>query len=135
MPNVIWYTLSMKKAYIIVKTAWEYNDQYYENLGGSGYPKQAFLSKESAAKCARKLEIAEIKGCDIAAYGDEVMASIIRDNCEEKLSQIIYGNPSTNWERVFTCLIPQDISDEIANEILDCLTIRWYDIVEVDIDD
>lgn len=129
----------MSKVYVVIEGAWEYNDEYYmrscDRASNVGRPKQVFTERNKATARARELDIQEIKGCNLSDYASDGMLVMIQEGKEEELSQLIFGRPDHDWDRCDRCAVSSNISDEVADKILDCLTIGWYDVVEVDLDD
>jgi hypothetical protein len=132
----------MGKVYIVVEANWEYDDQYYSRSGsrygtnGVGVNKRVFKSKASAEQCARSLNIKEVKGADLGSYAGE--GNDISDIClpdkYSKLCELLTGDPLADLEWDNT-RIPNNLSDEKAGEILDCLNIGWYEVQEFDAED
>jgi hypothetical protein len=129
----------MSKVYIVMERGWEYNDEYYHSACNGahnfGRPKRVFTERIKAVSKARELDIKIIKGCNLTDYASNGLLEMIQEGKEEELSQLIFGRPDCDWNSCCHCLVPYNISDEVADKILDCLTIGWYDVVEVDLDD
>jgi len=121
----------MGKVYIVVEANWEYDDQFYHRSGGTN--KRVFSKKVSAEQYARNLNIKEVKGISLGSYaGDE---NNISDICfpgkYSKLCELLTGDPLTDLDWA-TTRVPNNISDEKAGEIMDCLNIGWYEVQEFD---
>lgn len=129
----------MSKVYVVIEGAWEYNDEYYyrscHGASNIGRPERVFTERNKATARARELDIREIRGCNLNDYSSNGMLEIIQEGKEEKLSQLIFGHPNHNWDEWSECKVPSSVSDEMADKILDCLNIGWYDVVEVNLDD
>lgn len=132
-------TEKKNKMYVVVEGCWETNDEYYFRAGarhgneeGIGTPKKVFLSKADAKAMATALNIKEVKGVCLSHFSEEPQ-SLILDKKKNKLVKILglQGKPYEELE-YDDFQIPEDISDETAARLLDCITITWYDVVEVD---
>lgn len=130
----------MSKVYVVIEGAWEYNDEYYhkacDGASNVGRPERVFTERSRASARARELDIREIKGCNLHDYASDGMLELIQEGKERELSELLFNRPDHDWDRWdCSCSVPSNISDEVADKILDCLTIGWYDVVEVDLDD
>jgi hypothetical protein len=128
----------MGKMYVVVEASWEYDDEYYSESGSRygdehvGKAKKVFTKRTDAVVMAQKCNVKEIKGTNLAGYtGGDSLDSIIQDGKYEKLAELLTGDPSQELD-YDNAEVPSDISDTKAAEILDCITIGWYDVVEVD---
>lgn len=91
-----------------------------------------FKNKAAAEQCARSLNIKEVKGADLGSYAGD--GNGISDIClpdkYSKLCELLTGDPLTDLDWV-----PDNLSDEKAGEIMDCLNIGWYEVQEFDAED
>jgi len=136
--------MGTEKIYLVIEAHWEYNDENYNKAGSRhgvsdvGTHKRAFRKKVDAVAEAQRLSIKEIKGANIAQYAREGVSSIVADGKEETLLKLLGGDPEDGEElddldyRKFE--IPTNITDAKAAAILDCLSIGWYGVVELDIE-
>jgi hypothetical protein len=91
-----------------------------------------FTKRTDAVIMAQKLNVKEIKGVRLGDYtGGNGLDDIIQDGKLEKLTELLTGDPHRDLE-FDQANVPSNISDTNAAEILDCLTITWYDVVEVE---
>lgn len=126
------------QAYVIMKKGFEYDDNIYNESDG-GEPKKIFFSKKDADEEASKLNIEEIKNCDIHDYAYDI-EDIIND--PEKTSEYLkslnekYGKPTpkNKWEDFGEYQLNPKATDEEAKEYLSMIKIRFFEIKKVDID-
>lgn len=125
---------------MVIESGWEYNDEYYHMACDGdtrlGRPTKVFMDRVKASAKARELDIQQIKGCCLNDYASDGMLEIITEGKEEEFSRLLTGDPNVDWnDWRRKAQVPSNISDELADKILDCINIGWYDVVEVDLDD
>lgn len=80
--------------------------------------------------------VEEVKGIGLGSYaGDEDgISDICLPDKYSKLCELLTGDPLTDldWDNT---RIPDNLSDEKAGEIMDCLNIVWYEVQEFDVED
>lgn len=128
----------MSKVYVVIESGWEYNDEYYhracDGASNVGKPTRVFTERPKAAARARELNIKEIKGTELRSYAGNGIEDLILDDKDKELSTLLFGKPDHDWGDWDPVSVPANITDEKAAEILDCLNISWFDIVEVELD-
>ena len=128
----------MKKAYVILKKGFEYDDNIYNESDG-GTPNLIVFSKEDAQLKVNKLNIQELKNCSISEYSYD-MEDILNveideyDKFNESLNQK-YGKPESKnrWDSFENKLHPM-ANEEEANRYIKMVSISFYEAVETDID-
>lgn len=136
--------MGTEKIYLVIEAHWEYNDENYNKAGSRhgvsdvGTHKRAFRKKVDAVAEAQRLSIKEIKGTNIAEYASDGVGSILADGKEEAFRKLLGIDPEDDRDLdrldYKTFEIPTNITDAKAAAILDCLSIGWYGVVELDIE-
>ncbi len=128
----------MKKAYVILRKGFEYDDSVYTSQEG-GHPNLIVFSKKEAYDKIRDLNIKEFKENTISDYSyelDEILNVTIDEyrTFNDKLMEK-YGKPIQRhqWESFDDKLHPQANEDEI-NEYLKMVSFSFYEVVETEID-
>ncbi|MEK6829499.1 MAG: hypothetical protein AABY15_05180 [Nanoarchaeota archaeon] len=120
-----------KKGYVIQKLGYEYNDEtYYRPQDGGGTPEIVLTDEVMAKKRMMELEIKEWRGQSIGNYGYG-LDEIAEDELEfEKALKAIGLDPEDGWDLD----IPKTATDEQIKRLIKASRVRFYEIVEVDID-
>jgi hypothetical protein len=128
----------MKKAYVILKKGFEYDDNIYNESDG-GTPNLIVFSKEDAQLKVNELNIQELKNCSIAEYSYD-MEDILNVGIDEydKFNESLntkYGKPESKnrWDSFENKLHPM-ANEEEANQYIKMVTISFYEAIETDID-
>jgi len=128
----------MKKAYVILKKGFEYDDNIYNESDG-GTPNLIVFSKEDAQLKVNKLNIQELKNCSISEYSYD-MEDILNVEIDEydKFNESLntkYGKPESKnrWDSFENKLHPM-ANEEEANQYIKMVSISFYEAVETDID-
>lgn len=125
--------------FVVVEAAWESNDEYYYRAGarsgnskGMGTPQKVFADRAKAEAEALKLNIKHVKGVELYHYSEEPF-SLIDDAKMDTFLEIL-GLEGRDFEEISSeeLQIPTNLSDKKAAQVLDCLDITWYEVVEVD---
>lgn len=124
------------KAYVIMKKGYEYDDNIYNELEG-GTPKTIFFNLKDANEVRDKLEVEEMKIVDISYYAYDI------NDCVDDLEGLKlyvesmnnkYGTVSSiKWFNSEFALNKSATLEE-GLEFLKMVKIRFYDIVEVGVD-
>ena len=128
----------MKKAYVILKKGFEYDDNIYsESEGGS--PSLIVFSKEDANRKVDELNAKEFKQCSISEYSydmEDILTVEIDeyDKFNESLNQK-YGKPESKnrWESYENRLHPM-ANEEETDKYMNMVKLSFYEAVETDID-
>jgi hypothetical protein len=128
----------MKKAYVILKKGFEYDDNIYNESEG-GTPNLIVFSKEDAELKVNELNIEELKNCSIREYSYD-MEDVLNVEIDEyeKFNESLntkYGKPKSKhrWDSFENKLHPM-ANEEEANQYLKMVSISFYEAVETDID-
>ena len=128
----------MKKAYVILKKGFEYDDNIYNESEG-GTPNLIVFSKEDAELKVKELNIEEFKHSSISefSYDMEDVLNVEIDEYE-KFNESLntkYGKPESKhrWDSFENKLHPM-ANEEEANQYLKMVSISFYESVETDID-
>lgn len=128
----------MKKAYVILKKGFEYDDNIYNESDG-GTPNLIVFSKEDAQLKVNELNIQELKNCSISEYSYD-MEDILNVEIDEydKFNESLntkYGKPESKnrWDSFENKLHPM-ANEEEANRYIKMVSISFYEAVETDID-
>jgi hypothetical protein len=128
----------MKKAYVILKKGFEYDDNIYNESEG-GTPNLIVFSKEDAELKVNELNIEELKNCSIREYSYD-MEDVLNVEIDEyeKFNEFLntkYGKPKSKhrWDSFENKLHPM-ANEEEANQYLKMVSISFYEAVETDID-
>jgi hypothetical protein len=128
----------MKKAYVILKKGFEYDDNIYNEVEG-GTPNLIIFSKEDAQSKVDELNIQELKNCSISEYSYD-MEDILNVEIDEydKFNESLntkYGKPESKnrWDSFENKLHPM-ANEEEANQYVKMVSISFYEAVETDID-
>jgi hypothetical protein len=128
----------MKKAYVILKKGFEYDDNIYNEVDG-GKPSLVVFDKEDADQKVYELNIQEYKQLNITDYGygldevlkvDEDVYTDFNKSLVEKYGEI---TKQGNWDRTEYRLHPM-ADDEESKKYAKMLEISFYEVVETDLD-
>jgi len=119
-----------KKGYVVQAIGYEYNDEYYyRGESNSGIPQIVFFNEVKAMKKLAELEIQAFKGERLGYYQvDEYIddEALYREALNE-----LGIDPDGDW-RVD---VPKDASDSAIKKLIKATSIRFHEIVEVDVED
>jgi hypothetical protein len=128
----------MKKAYVILRKGFEYDDNIYNPTEG-GNPNLIVFSKEEAQQKVDELNTKEFKECSISEYTYE-MEDILRVSIEEyeKFNESLnkkYGKPEAKnkWESVENRLHNM-ANEEESKKYREMVELDFFEYVETDID-
>jgi hypothetical protein len=128
----------MKKAYVILKKGFEYDDNIYsESEGGS--PSLIVFSKEDAKKKVNELNAKEYKQCSLNEYSYDLEDSLSVDLSEyDEFNESLntkYGKPESKskWESYENRLHPM-ANEEETEKYMKMVSLSFYEAVETDID-
>ena len=128
----------MKKAYVILKKGFEYDDNIYNEVDG-GKPSLVVFDKEDADQKVYELNIQEYKQLNITDYGygldevlkvDEDVYTDFNKSLVEKYGEIAKQG---SWDRTDYRLHPM-ANDEESKKYAEMLGISFYEVVETDLD-
>jgi hypothetical protein len=128
----------MKKAYVILKKGFEYDDNIYNEVDG-GKPSLVVFDKEDAEQKVYELNIQEYKQLNITDYGygidevlkvDEEVYFDFNKSLVEKYGEI---TKQGSWDRTESKLHPM-ANDEESKKYAKMLEISFYEVVETDLD-
>ena len=122
-----------------MQKGYEYDDNIY-NLTEGGTPTTIIFDKKEAQRKAIDLEIQMLKEVDIQSYSYDIDDSLNQDadtvlaflkSINEK-----YGlpDPKNRWDRFGEYQLNPKASDEDAKKFLSMISIRFYEVAEVDVD-
>jgi hypothetical protein len=128
----------MKKAYVILKKGFEYDDNIYNEVDG-GKPSLVVFDKEDAEQKVYELNIQEYKQLNITDYGygidevlkvDEEVYFDFNKSLVEKYGEI---TKQGSWDRTESRLHPM-ANDEESKNYAKMIEISFYEVVETDLD-
>jgi hypothetical protein len=128
----------MKKAYVILRKGFEYDDNIYSESEG-GTPNLIVFSKEDANKKVDELNAKEFKECSISEYSydmEDILTVEIDeyDKFNESLNQKYGKIESKNrWESTENRLHPM-ADEEETKKYIKMVNMSFYESVETDID-
>jgi hypothetical protein len=128
----------MKKAYVILKKGFEYDDNIYNEVDG-GRPSLIVFDKEDADQKVYELNIQEYKQLNITDYGyglDEVLK--VDEDVYFDFNKLLvekYGEITKqgSWDRTESRLHPL-ANDEESKNYAKMLEISFYEAIETDLD-
>lgn len=128
----------MKKAYVILRKGFEYNDEINNPVEG-GHPHLIVFSKEEAKKAIDELNSKEFKQSSLNDYSYDVMDILDVDieqyeNFNKSLVEK-YGpiSLSNKWETSENRLHPMANEEEVK-EYCSMVSFSFFEIVETDVD-
>jgi hypothetical protein len=125
--------MGKEKGYVVLEVGYEYNDEYY-HTGNNGEtyeaPKKVFINKDKAEIELHKKNMEHLRGLDLGRYG-YILEDICKKGKAKKLEKIC-EQLEINIEEGDD--IPKDATDEQINEILKCLDLEFFTLVEVEIE-
>jgi hypothetical protein len=140
----------MSKLYVIGKVGFEYNDEIYARPEGDEVkPISAYRSQETAKKTAAAANLAELKELlkpkyshdGLGMYGYNLVEIINEHNFGKvcKILEIEEKNFSELlWLRIdineFSDTI-KDANDEQLMKIMDCMSLKFFTVSEVELED
>ena len=127
------------KAYVIMQKGYEYDDNIYNPQEG-GTPLKVFFNLEDANSEKDILEIESMKEQDISSYSysieDELNVETIELKSFLESLNNKYGTPApvTRWDSFGEYQLNPMASYEESKKFLSMHSIRFYEVVEVDVD-
>jgi len=128
----------MKKAYVILKKGFEYDDNIYNESDG-GTPNLIVFSKEDAQLKVKELNAKEYKECSLHEYSYDLEDSLTveiseYDEFNESLNTK-YGKPESKnrWDSFENRLHPM-ANEEETEKYMKMVNLSFYEAVETDID-
>ncbi len=128
----------MKKAYVILKKGFEYNDEINSPSDG-GHPDLIVFSNGDAIKIIDELNSKEFKSVSLSDYAydmDEIL-TVEFDEYQKFNEELVskYGpiQASNRWESVENRLHPM-ANEEETNKYVKMISFSFYEAVETDID-
>jgi len=128
----------MKKAYVILKKGFEYDDNIYNESEG-GNPSLIVFSKEDAIKKVNELNIKEYKECSLDEYSYDLEDALnVEVNEYEEFNESLnnkYGKPTAkhSWDSFENRLHPM-ANEEETEKYIKMVKLSFYEAVETDID-
>lgn len=127
------------KAYVIMQKGYEYDDNIYNPTEG-GTPKKIIFNEEDAYLEKDRLEIEYMKETDITSYSYS-----IEDELNIPLEEVTsfleslndkYGKPApiNRWDSFGEFQLNPMASDEESKKFLSMHSLRFYEVVEVEVD-
>ena len=127
----------MKKAYVILRKGFEYDDNIYSETEG-GSPSLIVFSKEEAQQKVYELNIKEYKECSLSTYSYD-MEDILNveideyDSFNESLNQKYGKTEAKNkWDSENT--LHRMANEEECKKYDEMVSMSFYEFVETDID-
>lgn len=122
----------VKKGYVIQQLGYEYNDEtYYRPEDGGGNPVVVIIDEATAKKRMMELEIKQWKTESIGHHcysWDEIAED---ENEFEKALEAMGMDPEDDYD----LNIPKDATDEQIKRLIKASTLRFYEIIEVDVEE
>jgi hypothetical protein len=128
----------MKKAYVILRKGFEYDDNIYNETEG-GNPNLIVFSKEDAMKKVNELNIKEYKECSLHEYSYDLEDSLnVEVGDYEEFNESLntkYGKPESKnrWDSFENRLHPM-ANEEETQKYMKMVKLSFYEAVETDID-
>jgi hypothetical protein len=130
----------MDKAYVILRTGYEYNDEiYYESEAGGGMPNLIVFSEKDAKDKVNELNIIEYKSQSLTNYCYDIEEVLnveeskfkeFNDSLVEKYGKIVSKN---RWDDTDNILHPMANQEE-SLEYAKLIKLSFYEIIETPID-
>lgn len=128
----------MKKAYVILRKGFEYDDNIYSESEG-GTPNLIVFSKEDANRKVDELNAKEFKECSISEYSYDMEDILTVEMSEyEEFNESLnakYGKieSKNRWESTENRLHPM-ANEEETRKYIKMIDMSFYEAVETDID-
>jgi len=121
-----------KIGFVIQEIGYEYNDEYYyRGESGGGTPKKIILNEATAKLKLLELEVEKWRGEDIGYYGGDISELSNNEEEFEDALREIGIDPNDDWR----LRIPKEATDEQIKNLIKYSYIRFYEIVEVEVED
>jgi len=127
------------KSYIIMEKGYEYDDNIYNSIEG-GNPTKVFFNRKDAETEKNRLEIKKMKETNISYYtysieeGLNVDLDVFTKFLESLNNKYSVPVPINRWDSFGEFQLNPMATDEECQKYLEMISIRFYDIVETDID-
>lgn len=124
-----------KTVFVIQKIAWEYNDEYmYTHDGTPGGPVEVHLSREAAELRCRRMNVLNLRGESLYGWHSNDIDTILAAGVTEKslietCKQL--GIPDAGDDGI---TVPGDATYEVCEAIYKCLSLLFFEVVEVPLD-
>lgn len=129
--------MKKQKGYIVLEVGFEYNDEYYSTGNyGATYeaPKKVFLEQEKAMEELKQKTFEKLKGEDLGRYNGDWLDGICKDGMQDEFVKIFKEEFGIDIEDEYEVEVPKKATDEQLNKILECLDLKFFELVEVDLD-
>lgn len=126
-----------KTGYVILPIGWEYNDEVYHTGNyGETYekPTSVILNKEKAQTKLKESEINHFKGTTLGMYGygadefsndPDALIEFFNKEFDEEIEPDGYSEFG----------VPSDATDDQIERLMKIVTVRFYEMVEVEIEE
>ncbi len=126
-----------KKGYIVLEVGYEYNDEYYHTgNGGNMYeaPKKVFIDKEQAIVELEKKTIEKLKGESLGNYNGNGLEGICEKGMTYEFRKIFKEDFDIDLdEDEYDIQIPKNASNESLKKIIECMKLKFFELVEVEL--
>lgn len=122
-----------KKGYVVLEVGFEYNDEInHTGNYGATYeaPNKVFLSKEKAEAQVKIQTFEKLRGLDLGSY-----CYGLKEITKKGKMDILLGiSEEMGIEIEEGGAIPEEATDEQLEKILNCITLEFFTMVEVELE-
>lgn len=120
-----------------MQVGFDYNDEYYSTASyGTTYdaPDKVFTDKEKAILELDRQSIEMIRKEDLSGYGGNGISGICKNGMQDEFIKIYKEEFGRDVEDSYDYKIPKSATDEQIKKVMECLSLKFYELVEVDIE-
>jgi hypothetical protein len=126
------------KAYALCSYVWQYDDENHYNDGGA-FSEFVFMNEQKAQDTCLTFNINCLRGTDICDYANDGVRGYVSGGYEmENLTAFVeWANKllGTEWSADDgEMVVPEDASAENIKSLMERVSLRFYEVVEVPLD-
>lgn len=129
--------METNKGYVVLEVGWQYNDEYH-HTGNYGVtyeaPKKFYTKFENAVEEYKKQNFEMLRTERLCKYTSGNWDSLCNKGMADQFRKLFLEEFEIDVEEDYDFRIPKTATDEQLTKILECLKIKFFEIVEIEID-
>lgn len=126
-----------KKGYLVLEVGWEYNDEYYHTGNyGTTYeaPNKVYLDWDEAEKEYKKKNFEMLITERLSKYTSGGWEELCEKGMADQFRTLLLTEFEIDVEDDYDFRIPKTATEEQLTKILECLKVKFFEIVEIEIE-
>jgi hypothetical protein len=123
-----------RKAWVVLESSFEYDDNYYNQEGDGGTPVKVYLDKGRAEEACLKANISDLCSRDLSSYSWALRDS---EGIKETVIGLVKdagGTIEQDDDNEFKIDLPDSITESKVDEIINELGISFNSVTEIDLE-